>query len=66
MKSDWILNTLKRCTVVGVYLMSTWDVTEVDVKQSPTVTSRRAPVCMEAWLKRVSGAVRWLVHKANQ
>jgi hypothetical protein len=46
--------------------MSTWDVTEVEVKQNPTVTSHRAPVCMEAWSKRVTVAVRWLLHKVNQ
>jgi hypothetical protein len=51
---------------VGVYLMSTWDVTEVDVKQDPTVTLQRTPVCMEAWSKIVSNAVRSLLHEVKR
>lgn len=51
---------------MGMYLMSAWDVTEVEVKQSPTVASRRTPVCTEAWSKRVTDAVRWMLHKVNQ
>ena len=51
---------------MGVYLMSTWDVTEVDVKQDPTVISQRAPVCMEAWSKIVSNAARFLLHEVKR